>query len=242
MPKVTADYFEMKRGEILDAAYRVCMSKPLHEVSMRDIIAESGWSQGRIYRYYSNIDDILISLINQRCKFYDVASEADSIIAEGACPESVIAELFLLWKKAFLDNLVGIGKIYYEITMRYANNPDKLKAFISKSTLSSEQNIFEQKSFQYVLQKIQEGYFTPKIPAADVIRLLITSLDGITRDLILRNYSGMMKEYYPAVAELDGYALIHSLCVSFLLLLGGNETLIDRGGFSGGQKNASETI
>lgn len=55
MPKMNQDYFEQKRRKILDAAYVVCMQKPMHEVSMRDIISESGLSQGGIYRYFQTL-------------------------------------------------------------------------------------------------------------------------------------------------------------------------------------------
>lgn len=65
MPKTSEDYFKQKRRKILDAAFTVCMKKPMFEVSMRDVISESGLSQGGIYRYFSNLDEILIELFNR---------------------------------------------------------------------------------------------------------------------------------------------------------------------------------
>lgn len=233
MPKVNADYLENKQNEILDAAYRVSMSKPMHEVSMRDIISESGFSQGGIYRYYSNIDDILIELMNRKNVYYNVEIKIDGIIADGTCPEEVISEFFSLWKKAFLDNLIGVGKIYYELCTVYANDPERLANFISKSILCLEQNIFQEKSFSYVIKKIQEGYFEPKIPIEDIMKFLTASFDGIIRDLILSNYY-KMNDNFPIVADLNGYTLIYCLCVSFILLLGGNEKLIIQEAFSDG--------
>ena len=44
MPKVSNEYFEQKRKEIVDAAYRVCMKKSITSVEMKDIIAETGLS------------------------------------------------------------------------------------------------------------------------------------------------------------------------------------------------------
>ena len=40
MPRVTDEYYEKKRREIIDAAYRVCVRKPITSVDMKDIIAE----------------------------------------------------------------------------------------------------------------------------------------------------------------------------------------------------------
>mgnify|MGYP000316821544 FL=1 len=65
MPKVSKEYFDNKRKIILDAALKVFSKKPSYTVSMKDIIKESKLSHGGVYKYYSNIDDIIISLINR---------------------------------------------------------------------------------------------------------------------------------------------------------------------------------
>jgi len=227
MPKVKGDYFEAKRAKILDAAYHVAMRKPMHEVSMRDIIAESGYSQGGIYRYFRNLDEILIELVNARYVSCGVIERTDDILGGQDCPEAKIGRLFALWKTAFLDNLMGVGKIYNELTPLYANEPDRLNSFLSASILTREQMLFQEKSFSYILGKVHDGYFRPKLPPDEIVKLLITSIDGITRDLILTNHY-KMNSNMPALDQLDGFSLMHSLCVSFVLLLGGNETYITK--------------
>ena len=227
LPKVREEYFEAKKAKILDAAYRVAMKKPVHEVSMRDIITESGYSQGGIYRYFRNLDEVLIELINSRYVPCGVSERADLIIASDACPEVKIGKLFSLWKKAFLDNLMGVGKIYNELTPLYANDPDRLNTFLSRSTLTHEQMIFQRKSFSYIFGKISDGYFHPKLPPDEIVKLLITSIDGITRDLILTQHY-KMNSNMPVFDAIDGFSLMYSLCISFVLLLGGNDTYITK--------------
>jgi AcrR family transcriptional regulator len=63
MPRVSEEYFENKRKEILDAAYRVCVRKPLTSVVMKDIIDETGFSHGVIYKYYKDLDEVLTDLV-----------------------------------------------------------------------------------------------------------------------------------------------------------------------------------
>ncbi len=63
MPKVNEDYYENKRREIVDAAYRVCARKPITSIEMKDIIAETGFSHGVVYRYYKDIDEIFKDLV-----------------------------------------------------------------------------------------------------------------------------------------------------------------------------------
>ena len=80
MPRVTDEYYEKKRREIIDAAYRVCVRKPITSVDMKDIIAEAGFSHGVIYKYYKELDEIirdLVITINERNKIDD---RLDSIL------------------------------------------------------------------------------------------------------------------------------------------------------------------
>ena len=63
MPKVTQEYLDAKRKEIIDAAYRVSLCKTMCTITMQDVINESGLSQGGIYRYYKDVDEILADMI-----------------------------------------------------------------------------------------------------------------------------------------------------------------------------------
>ena len=63
MPKVTEEYIEKKRKEIVEAAYKVCVRKPITSIEMKDIIEEAGFSHGAIYRYYKDLDEVLKDLV-----------------------------------------------------------------------------------------------------------------------------------------------------------------------------------
>lgn len=221
MPKMSKDYFKQKRHKILDAAFIVCMKKPMHEVSMRDVISESGLSQGGIYRYFSNLDEILIELINQKSVECDVKTLVDAAILSDNVPEKVIGELFGVWENAILDSLVGVGKIFYETCLLYVNDQDRLKRFVYENRISLEEAYIKEKFFTFISQEISDGYFKPKLSIDDLLSFLITSFDGIVRDLIIIRH-------YPIDNSplLEKNRLIKSLCTAFVLLLGGNEKLI----------------
>lgn len=63
MPKVDVSYYEERKNYILECAYHVLKKKSLSELTMRDVIKESGFSQGTIYNYYKNIDEIVSVII-----------------------------------------------------------------------------------------------------------------------------------------------------------------------------------
>ena len=225
MPKVKDAYFEQKRNQILDAALAVSMRKPMYEISMRDIISESGLSQGGIYRYFSNADAIFIALINRDCVLFDMETQLDTLLNSTHSPERIIYELMSVWKRLVLDNLIGVGKIYFELYTVYANDKEKHSYFLGNITLASEETIFKQKSIQYVAQQIETGYFKPKLPLEDTICFLATTLDGIIRDVILcKHYhipSGL-----PDGGQLDETKLMHTLAIALIALLGGDELKI----------------
>lgn len=223
MPKMNADYFSKKRNKILDAAFAVCMKKPMHEVSMRDVISESGLSQGGIYRYYSNLDEILVELINRDSIRHGTKEKVDMVVSLDYPPEKVVEEVFLIWEKTILDSLIGIGKIYYEICVIYANDKERLDYFTSNNLMSSEQNYLWEKLFNFIGQQISEGYFIPKIPLDDLLKLHIITIDGIMRDLILCGHYGLP---LPFPGMLDKERIVKSFCLAFVIMLGGNDELL----------------
>jgi len=226
MPKVDARYTEQKRDKILTAALVVAMRKPIHEVSMRDIISESGLSQGGIYLYFANIDEVYIALINREsasCR--DVKAQTDETIISGTAPEQTISRLFDIWKTTILTTLVGVGKIYFELCTIYAGDKERLKKFISKVNIAADEAYLQEKCAVYITQKIREGYFTPKQPVNEIFSFLTATLSGITRNLILcRHYH--IAETLPMAGALNEDDAVRTLCVAFILLLGGNEKLI----------------
>ena len=59
MPKVTDEYLDTRRQQIIDAAYRCFARKGFHQATMRDIYAEAGLSAGAIYHYFKSKEEII---------------------------------------------------------------------------------------------------------------------------------------------------------------------------------------
>ncbi len=65
-PKVTEEYKQTVREEILQAAEDLFARKGYHETSMDDIVKESGLSKGAIYGYFESKQEIFLAL-SDRC-------------------------------------------------------------------------------------------------------------------------------------------------------------------------------
>lgn len=84
MPKVTDEHRAAQRQRILDAAFAVTRDKGLSELTMGDIIQESGLSAGAIYGYYKGKEQIIADLAGQ---VLDTRRQAlDSLLAREDVP------------------------------------------------------------------------------------------------------------------------------------------------------------
>ena len=220
MPKVSHEYVQEKKNSILEAATAVCKVKPLYDITMRDIIKESGVSQGGIYRYYSDLDEILIDVINQVNANADYKHIIDEITDTSNSPTKTIIKLFNFLGEYMKENVSTVGKIQFELTILFANNPDREKKILS--------NIYENESGQYLMQQIfhsihegiSSGCFQLETSIEDLSTFMMTSIDGIVRDVVLQKCYGVFSNDQ---MQFDEIRLMNTLCKSVLLLLGTKE-------------------
>lgn len=184
MPKVNEEYFEIKKNKILDAAFSVCMKKPVGDVTMTDIIAETGLSQGGVYKYFSNIDEVFIALTNRINDKFSFREKLDNIFKESV-PEILLKKVFDFVTEHILLKLTEYGKISFELDTMYANYPEREQYYLSNTKFTAEFDYLTQCLFDYIVQKVKENYFQPVLPLQNIFMFIIASYDGIRRDIIL---------------------------------------------------------
>lgn len=185
MPKVSKEYFESKRKIILDAALKVFSKKPSYTVSMKDIIKESKLSQGGVYKYYSNIDDIIISLINEN----EIEVNPKDIIKDNYNnPKKVIFEFLKEFKNYFFESHNEYGKIFFELYPILINDKKRLKKYASKTNSMNHPRNWFKELFIYLDKKTEENYFNPIAKLSDIYAQIISTLYGMGEELILTKY------------------------------------------------------
>ncbi|WP_395106958.1 TetR/AcrR family transcriptional regulator [Actinomadura sp. SCN-SB] len=65
MPRVSEEYLERRRQQIVEAARRCFIRKGVHATSMQDIFAESGLSAGAVYRYFKSKNELIEAITGQ---------------------------------------------------------------------------------------------------------------------------------------------------------------------------------
>ena len=58
-PKVSEQYLEERRNQILDAAVATFSRNGLHQTTIEDIRLEAGLSRGAVYHYFKSKEDII---------------------------------------------------------------------------------------------------------------------------------------------------------------------------------------
>lgn len=222
MPKVQNEYLQGKREQILDAAYRVSMQKPVYSITMRDIITETGWSQGAIYRYFKNVHSILFELINRQTAHIEVREEVDTILALPEVPERIIAKIMDLITRTSMMNINEYGKMILEYSSLIATQPEYLEPFYQNVRIPAELYYLQKRTFEYVVSQVETGYFHPLMPVEDIFAFIETSIDGIERDLVLVQCCKGTTDNYSMLKELDPQKLMSALCKSVICLLGGD--------------------
>jgi TetR/AcrR family transcriptional regulator, transcriptional repressor of aconitase len=81
MPKVSQAHLDARRQQIVDAARARFASHGFARTSMADIVAESGLSNGAIYRYFTSKDEIVVAVCEQGSEALPKALNAHAIDA-----------------------------------------------------------------------------------------------------------------------------------------------------------------
>ena len=109
MPKVSQQYRDARRDQILNAARRCFLRDGFHATSMQDLFAEAGLSSGAVYRYFASKDDVIIAIAEDNMRgvvemIRDVAAQQPSQPA-GA----VLADVLEVVQARDAQN--GLGKL-----------------------------------------------------------------------------------------------------------------------------------
>ncbi len=216
MPKVSKEYFDNKRKIILDAALKVFSKKPSYTVSMKDIIKESKLSHGGVYKYYSNIDDIIISLIN-RNKI--LVNPKDIIKNNYNNPEKAIFEFLEAYKNYFFEATKEYYKIFFELYPMLINDKQRLKRYANKTNSITNPSYWFKELFNYLDDKTKTKYFNP-ISDSSYIYFQITSImGGIETEFILTKYYNKNRDYkIDLETKLDD--LVKTIYKTILFLMG----------------------
>lgn len=195
LPKVKAEYFDIKRELICDAALRVCKTKPLYDITMKDVIRESGVSQGGIYRYFRNVDEILTAVMNRSLGEMDFKERVDEAVS-GKDLVKAVRDMFALLSEYMDNNITTLGKFHFEMIELVAHEPERMSLISEKNRHIENSQYFINALFDLIRGGVESGAFRPIIPLGDIFCFISISIDGITHDGVLHKCYGLPEKDY----------------------------------------------
>jgi AcrR family transcriptional regulator len=121
MPKVTEEYREARRAEILAAARRCFLRQGFQDTSMQDILAEAGVSSGALYNYFSSKEQMIVAIAEENI------SQVISVLRETATgsqrnnPGAALAHVLDEIRTKHIDN--GFAAITVMVWSEALRNP-----------------------------------------------------------------------------------------------------------------------
>ena len=189
MPRVSEEYYENKRREIIRAAYRVCARKPVTSIDMKDIIAETGFSHGVVYRYYKDLDEILKDLvitINTQNKIDD---RLDEILAKSDIKhwEKTIYEICSMLADYMKEVGTDMLKVSIYGDMLAMTDPERamrISMRLGKDELSPLLYA-TQAMTEYLTKVVKENNLKPSSSVDEIIQFFIINYHGIESGYVL---------------------------------------------------------
>jgi TetR/AcrR family transcriptional regulator, transcriptional repressor of aconitase len=119
MPKVTPQYRDARRDQILSAARRCFLRDGFHATSMQDLFAEAGLSSGAVYGYFASKDDVIIAIAEENLRDF-VAMIHEVASGEPGRPiGTVLADIVTIFRaKDAEDGRAGLAVLAWSEALR----------------------------------------------------------------------------------------------------------------------------
>ena len=221
MPKVSEEYYEKKRREIIDAAYRVCARKPITSIDMKDIIAETGFSHGVIYRYYKDLDEVfkdLVITINSENRIDERLGEilANADIKNWEQTINDICQMLADYMREVGTDMLKVS-IYGD--MLAMSDPERAMN-IAKRLGKDEQSplLYATEAMTEFLNKVvKENGLEPTTQLDQIIQFFIVNYHGIQSGYVLTEC--FKAEHIEGKYKIDD--MYRNLATSVVLMMGG---------------------
>jgi len=221
MPKVTQEYFDNKRRRIVECAYQVCLRKPVEMVTISDVIAETGLSQGGIYRFYKDLDEILSDMITNMRRDYDITGRLDEAVADKTASFEVITRrICRVLGEAMEAHLMDIQKINFDLTVLAINEPERAEKIIKNVKGKGNMDHLAKVIFPYLFNASAEHRLEPIHDPMELYQFISSAYVGIETNCILTACYGKA----PMQTETRPTAMFDILATTIILLFGGDES------------------
>ena len=218
MPKVTEEYMESKRSMIVDCAYQVCLRKPVEMVTISDVIAETGMSQGAIYRYYAGLDDILADMLTRMRGEYNIIDSFEEILADKKTSvEDLLYRVCDTLAEAMMDHISDIQKINFDLGVITINEPERASRIMAKLKGTGNLEYLGQHAMPLLIEGACKRGYHPAASPEEIGAFFSASYSGIEKYCIMAHCYGTAAPNL----SVEPKKLFRTLASATIMLFGG---------------------
>jgi AcrR family transcriptional regulator len=216
MPKVKDEYRKDKKNFILECTGEILKEKPLYLITMRDIIKKAGFSQGVIYRYYVNLDEIYVDFINKHTTYNFLEQRIDALLSSEQSEKMILAECFIAMGE-YIEELLKsvVGKTFFELLVLYSSDFEKRNTIFPKIKFKQSLEYAQQKIVEYAMRNVEKGVFRPQIPVRSILLFVSIFIDGIAQSVVF-NAAGSTNDPESATDIAEMFQTLAKVVINFL--------------------------
>jgi TetR/AcrR family transcriptional regulator, transcriptional repressor of aconitase len=127
VPKVSQQYRDARREQILAAGRRCFLRDGFHATSMQDLFTESGLSSGAVYRYFAGKDELIIAIAEDNMR--DVVALIQGLVVDhhaGSIGDA-LAEVLVMVERKHAES--GLGGLAVQVWAEALRNADVARRF-----------------------------------------------------------------------------------------------------------------
>jgi TetR/AcrR family transcriptional regulator, transcriptional repressor of aconitase len=177
MPKVSQQYRDARRDQILNAARRCFRRDGFHATSMQDLFAEAGLSAGAVYRYFASKDEVIVAIAEDNLgEVLAMINQVETADPGRSAGEVVAAALDMVRARDEAEGLGGMAVLVWSEALRNPALAGQLRALLT--------GIHD--DFTRLVSRQQEAGARPAtVPADAVARTLVAVMAGYILQLTI---------------------------------------------------------
>ena len=177
MPKVTQQYRDARRDQILGAARRCFLRDGFHSTSMQDLFAESGLSAGAVYRYFASKDDVIVAIAEENMREVLVTVHELATGTAGRSLGQVMAGLMaLIQARDAADDLGGMAVLVWAEALRNPSLAGQLRELLTR---------MNEELTALVAGHQRAGQLPGQVAAGAIARTLVSMMAGYILQLTM---------------------------------------------------------
>ncbi len=189
MPKVSQEYIANKKSMIINAAYELCLEKTVSTVTMQDIINRTGLSQGGIYRFYRDIDEIFSDMLMAMRSKISIKEKTDEIFshAHELPPKEVTFRIFDMMAEFMTHELMGLEKIDFELSVLATNAPDRIEKILAGTKGVGHKEYIMMRTAEFFTQALERNRIKAMLDPSELSAFIASAYSGIQMGCIVNH-------------------------------------------------------